>query len=284
MENVYNHTNGIIKNPTVHRINACESRSRPFTDAETRHSSTTPSSSLCLQVVLKLPSQPVFTKESECFSVPIFCRKICTFLVFLNIIICSEFFSCGNTVHSPFKVGRNRNGNTTRQNRKENTYLNIVQYKTNVPDWFLFVISLPRNFTILLVQTLLCPMQIQNTSYCHISFQYIKFLHLVKGGLHEKSLFKTYCYFISTKHLIPRIRFECQLFIGKLTIQTKMLKTCGGFTLAVRQVPTKATRSLAFLSWTGGKNMMKVSWVKVRTGRDHSPITVQNRLNLGKKV
>ena len=36
MENVYNHTSGIIKDPTVHRINVCESRSRPCTDAETR--------------------------------------------------------------------------------------------------------------------------------------------------------------------------------------------------------------------------------------------------------
>jgi len=34
--NVYNRTSGRIKNPTVHHINACESRSRPFTDAETR--------------------------------------------------------------------------------------------------------------------------------------------------------------------------------------------------------------------------------------------------------
>jgi len=37
MVNVYNRTSGRIKNPTVHRTNVCESRSRPFTDAETRH-------------------------------------------------------------------------------------------------------------------------------------------------------------------------------------------------------------------------------------------------------
>jgi len=37
MENVYNHTSGIIKNLTVRLTNACESHSRPFTDAETRH-------------------------------------------------------------------------------------------------------------------------------------------------------------------------------------------------------------------------------------------------------
>jgi len=36
--NVYNRTSGIIKNPTVHRNNACESRSRPFTDDETQQS------------------------------------------------------------------------------------------------------------------------------------------------------------------------------------------------------------------------------------------------------
>jgi len=38
MVNVYNCTSGRIKNPTVHRTNACESHSRPFTDAETRQS------------------------------------------------------------------------------------------------------------------------------------------------------------------------------------------------------------------------------------------------------
>jgi len=37
MVNVYNRTSGIINILTVHRINACESRSPPFTDAETRH-------------------------------------------------------------------------------------------------------------------------------------------------------------------------------------------------------------------------------------------------------
>jgi len=37
MVNVYNRTSGGIKDPTLHRTNACESRSRPFTDAETRH-------------------------------------------------------------------------------------------------------------------------------------------------------------------------------------------------------------------------------------------------------
>ena len=36
MVNVYNCTSGGIKDLTVHRTNVCESRSRPFTDAETR--------------------------------------------------------------------------------------------------------------------------------------------------------------------------------------------------------------------------------------------------------
>jgi len=35
MENVYNRSSRIIKEPTVHRINVCESRSCPCTDAET---------------------------------------------------------------------------------------------------------------------------------------------------------------------------------------------------------------------------------------------------------
>jgi len=36
MVNVYNRTSRRKKNPTVHSTNACESRSHPFTDAETR--------------------------------------------------------------------------------------------------------------------------------------------------------------------------------------------------------------------------------------------------------
>jgi len=37
MVNVYNRTSWGIKDPTVHCTNVCESRSRPFTDAETQH-------------------------------------------------------------------------------------------------------------------------------------------------------------------------------------------------------------------------------------------------------
>jgi len=37
MVNVYNRTSGRIKNSTVHCTNVCESRSCPFTDAETWH-------------------------------------------------------------------------------------------------------------------------------------------------------------------------------------------------------------------------------------------------------
>jgi len=37
MGNVYNRTSERIKYPTVHLSNACENRSRPFTDAETQH-------------------------------------------------------------------------------------------------------------------------------------------------------------------------------------------------------------------------------------------------------
>ena len=39
---------------------------------------------------------------------------------------------------------------------------------------------------------------------------------------------------------------------------------CGGLTLAGCQVPTKATLSLPLLSWTGGDNKTKGSWVKIR--------------------
>ena len=41
--------------------------------------------------------------------------------------------------------------------------------------------------------------------------------------------------------------------------------SCGGLTPAGCQVPTKAALSLALLSWTGGENITKGSWIKIRT-------------------
>jgi len=51
---------------------------------------------------------------------------------------------------------------------------------------------------------------------------------------------------------------------------------CGGLTMAGRQVPTKAVLS----DWRGEENIMKLSWDKIRTGRDHSPITVTSKTDL----
>jgi len=42
-------------------------------------------------------------------------------------------------------------------------------------------------------------------------------------------------------------------------------------------VPTKAALSLSSSSGQERENITKGSWVKIRTGRDHSPITVTNK-------
>ena len=46
------------------------------------------------------------------------------------------------------------------------------------------------------------------------------------------------------------------------------------------QAPTKATLSLPSSAWQGRKNKKKSSWLKIRTGRDHSPITVTGKTDL----
>jgi len=46
------------------------------------------------------------------------------------------------------------------------------------------------------------------------------------------------------------------------------------FGLAGLQVPTEAALSLPSSAGQGREKMMKGSWVKIRTGRDHSPITI----------
>jgi len=53
------------------------------------------------------------------------------------------------------------------------------------------------------------------------------------------------------------------------------------FSLAGHQVPTKAGLSLLLLKWTGKKkNTVEGSWAKIKTGRDHSPITVTDKTDL----
>jgi len=45
------------------------------------------------------------------------------------------------------------------------------------------------------------------------------------------------------------------------------------------QVPTKATPSLPSSAAQRRENIMKGSWVEIRTGRDHSRITVTGKAN-----
>jgi len=60
---------------------------------------------------------------------------------------------------------------------------------------------------------------------------------------------------------------------------------CGGLTLAGHQVLTKPALSTLYLSKpssTGQRreNTTKGSWVKIRRGRDHSPITIMGKTHL----
>ena len=50
-----------------------------------------------------------------------------------------------------------------------------------------------------------------------------------------------------------------------------------GLTLAGCQVPTNAALSLSSSAGQGGENIMKGSWVEIRTGRDHSAITITGK-------
>jgi len=52
------------------------------------------------------------------------------------------------------------------------------------------------------------------------------------------------------------------------------VENCGGLTLDGQQVPTKAALSIPSSAGQGRENMTKDSWVKIRTGRYHSPITI----------
>ena len=53
--------------------------------------------------------------------------------------------------------------------------------------------------------------------------------------------------------------------------------TCAGLTLAGHQIPTKATPSLTSSAGQGRENITTGSWVKIRTGRDHSAITIMGK-------
>lgn len=54
-------------------------------------------------------------------------------------------------------------------------------------------------------------------------------------------------------------------------------KPCGGLTLFKCQVPAKATLSL---SSSAEENILKGSWVKTETERDHSPIAIMGKTYL----
>ena len=63
-------------------------------------------------------------------------------------------------------------------------------------------------------------------------------------------------------------------------MQTPQMKVrCGGLTLAGGQVPPKAALSPPSSAGQGRGNGTKGSWVEIRAGRDHSPITVKTDSN-----
>lgn len=68
----------------------------------------------------------------------------------------------------------------------------------------------------------------------------------------------------------------------------RALGSCDGLTLAHHQVTTNATLSLLSSAGHRRENIRKGLRVKMRTQRDHSPITVrlsaQNRLDLKKLI
>ena len=55
---------------------------------------------------------------------------------------------------------------------------------------------------------------------------------------------------------------------------------CGVLTLAGCQVPTKASPSLLSAAGQGRENVTKGLWVKIRLGRDHSPVTVAGKTDM----
>lgn len=53
-----------------------------------------------------------------------------------------------------------------------------------------------------------------------------------------------------------------------------------GAVMARHQVATKATLSLPFSSGQVKCNMMEDSWVNIKTGRDHCPVTIMGKKDL----
>jgi len=62
-----------------------------------------------------------------------------------------------------------------------------------------------------------------------------------------------------------------------LPLSSTLVCACGEMTLFGSQVPTKAALSFPSSAGQGRENTMKGSWVKIRTGRDHSPITATGK-------
>ena len=58
------------------------------------------------------------------------------------------------------------------------------------------------------------------------------------------------------------------------------ISLCSGLTLAGCQVPIKLLYHSPSSAGQREKNMTKSSWVKIRTRRDHSPITITGKTDL----
>ena len=72
-----------------------------------------------------------------------------------------------------------------------------------------------------------------------------------------------------------------QVFAGSLppaySFRFQVTGFCGDLTLAGCQVPTKAALSLPFWAGQGRENVIKGSWVEMRTARDPSAIPVTDK-------
>ena len=59
---------------------------------------------------------------------------------------------------------------------------------------------------------------------------------------------------------------------------------CGGLTLARHQVPPKASPSSPSSAGQGRENLTKGLWVEIRTGRDHSTVTITGKTDLTRAI